>query len=316
MPDTLTLALDWTPNTNHTGFYVAQAKGWYRDVGIDVRITHPGEDDYGTTPARKVAEGRADLAIAPSESILSYRIAAEPVPLRAIAAVLARDASAVVTLASSGLDRPSALDGRTYASYEARFEDAIVQAMVRADGGSGDVQISYPRKLGIWDTLLAGDADATWIFDPWEGVQADREGVALNRFTLADYGIPYGYSPVLAVREDLIDQNADALRSFLRASRRGFIWAADNPDAAADLLIQHADHATLADTEFVRQSQRAIAPYYMDEGESWGTMRSDVWESFVGWLTDRGLIVDRAGNPLPTPAPSTLFTNDLLPNAE
>ncbi len=312
-PTPLTLALDWTPNTNHTGFYVAQANGWYREAGLDVRIEHPGDDNYATTPARKVAQGKADLAIAPSESVLSYRTTDEPVPLVAIAAVLARDASAVVTLASSGLDRPSALAGRTYASYQARFEDAIVQSMVRVDGGgSGDVQICYPPKLGIWDTLLQGDADATWIFDPWEGVQADRAGVDLNRFVLSDYGIPYGYSPVLVARADRVEQKADAIRAFLSASRRGFTFASKEPDAAADLLIQEADHSTLADADFVRQSQHIIAPYYADDGKPWGEMRVNVWESFVGWIADHGLIVDTSGTAIAAPDVSTLFTNDLL----
>ncbi len=315
MPDQtpLTLALDWTPNTNHTGFYVAQAQHWYRDAGLDVRITHPGDDAYATTPARKVAEGQADLAIAPSESVLSYRTAAQPVPLVAIAAVLARDASAIVTLRRSGIDRPAGLDGRTYASYQARFEDAIVRAMVQADGGAGDVEISYPPKLGIWDTLLDGSADATWIFDPWEGVEAERDGVALHRFALADYGIPYGYSPVLIAHEEQVEREADALRAFLVASRRGFDFAASHPNSSASLLVREADHPTLADLEFVRQSQRAITPYYTDGERPWGEMSAQVWETFVDWLAERGLIVDRAGAPVDIPDVSTLFTNSLLP---
>ncbi len=311
-PAALTLALDWTPNTNHTGFYVAQANGWYRDAGLDVRIAHPGDDDYAATPARKVAEGKADVALAPSESVLSYRTAESAVPLVAVAAVLARDASAVVTLQRSGIDRPAALDGRVYASYQARFEDAIVRAMVREDGGTGDVRVSYPPKLGIWDTLLSGSADATWIFDPWEGVEADRDGIALHRFLLADYGIPYGYSPVLVAHERTIDQKAASLRAFLAASRRGFELAAADPVAAADLLVREAAHPTLDDAEFVRESQRVIAPYYTDGGRPWGEMSASVWQTFIGWIAERGLIVDRDGQRVDVPDVAPLFTNDLL----
>jgi NitT/TauT family transport system substrate-binding protein len=314
MPDrtSLTLALDWTPNTNHTGFYVAQAKGWYQDAGLDVRLVHAGQDDYARTPARKVAEGAADLALAPSESVVSYRTADTPTPLRAIAAILAQDASAIVTLNVSGLDRPAKLDGHLYASYQARFEDAIVRAVVRADGGRGDVAIDYPPKLGIWNTLLNGEASATWIFDPWEGVEADRKGVEMNRFVVGDYGVPYGYSPVLVAHDDTIRQRADDLRAFLEASRRGYELALADPDTAADLLIQQADHDTLADAEFVRASQRAVVPFYTHDGLAWGTMQDDVWTDFVGWLAANELITSRAGDVIAAPDMDTLFTNDLL----
>jgi NitT/TauT family transport system substrate-binding protein len=314
-PNPLTLALDWTPNTNHTGFYVAQARGWFAEAGVDVRIVHPGQDDYASTPARKVAEGEAELALAPSESVLSYRMAAEPVPLVAVAAVLATDASALVTLESSGLSRPADLDGRTYASYQARFEDAIVRDVVRADGGQGDVRIVYPPKLGIWDTLLDGTADATWIFDPWEGVQADRAGVALHRFAVGDYGVPYGYSPVVLGRADVLRSRRGEVEAFLSAARRGFVFAAEHLDAAAQLLSEAAAHPTLSDLDFVRASQRAIAPHYASTDRPWGEMDPAVWTRFVGWIAERGLLTSRSGERLPTPDASDLFTNDLLPAA-
>ncbi|HLL94923.1 MAG TPA: ABC transporter substrate-binding protein, partial [Spirosoma sp.] len=117
------LALDWTPNTNHTGFYVALAKGTYKKAGLDVQIISPDIDNYQLTPAKRVALGQADLAITPSESVISFQT--KGVPLVAIAAVLARDASAIITLKQSGITRPQQLDGKVYASYGARYEDEI-----------------------------------------------------------------------------------------------------------------------------------------------------------------------------------------------
>jgi NitT/TauT family transport system substrate-binding protein len=166
--DRVEVALDWTPNTNHTGIYVARAAGYYEDAGVDVAVRSPAADGYETTPAKRVATGASTVAIAPSESAISYHTHPDYPSLTAIAAVCARDPSAIATLASSGIDRPAALDGRTYASYDARFEDDIVRAMIRADGGEGDVEIVTPPKLGIPNTLLSGEADATWVFVPWE----------------------------------------------------------------------------------------------------------------------------------------------------
>lgn len=74
--------------------------------------------------------------------------------IRAVATLLSTSTSAVVTLASSGIDRPSQLDGKVYASYGARYEGRIVQQMIRNDGGKGEYTESTPPMLGIWNTLL------------------------------------------------------------------------------------------------------------------------------------------------------------------
>src|SRR6056297_1887417 len=140
------LALDWTPNTNHTGFYVAKSEGYYADRGVDVAIRSAADDDYETTPAKQVATGEATLAIAPSESVISYQTHPDYPSLTAVAAVCQEDKSAIVTLGDSDIDRPANLDGATYASYDARFEDHIVRQLIRNDGGDGDIDISTPPK--------------------------------------------------------------------------------------------------------------------------------------------------------------------------
>jgi ABC-type nitrate/sulfonate/bicarbonate transport system substrate-binding protein len=116
------VALDWTPNTNHAGFYVAKAKGWYADAGIDVHFLSPHEDGYKETPASKLATGKATFALTPSETIVSCHTQAKP-KIVAIAATLQTSASAVVALKASGIERPSQLDGKRYASYAARWAD-------------------------------------------------------------------------------------------------------------------------------------------------------------------------------------------------
>jgi len=291
----IVLALDWTPNTNHTGFYVAQAQGLYERAGLSVRIVSADEDDYATTPAKKVATGAATFAISPSESVISFHTLDARTPLVAIAAIVQRDTSAIVTLRESGRDRPATLDGATYASYGARFEDAIVAQMIRNDGGRGEFTATTPPKLGIWNTLLAGDADATWVFMPWEGVEAEWQGVELNAFRLADYNIPYGYTPLLLAHPDTIAEQADAVRAFVQASAAGFQFAAANPDAAADLLVDTSRHPTLENREFVRASQRVLAGEYLNAQGGWGTMERARWQQFVDWLAEQRILKTTSG---------------------
>jgi NMT1/THI5 like len=68
----VSVALDWTPNVNHAGFFVALQRGYYADRGLDIMFESPHADGYATTPARKLAGGSVNIAICPSESIISY----------------------------------------------------------------------------------------------------------------------------------------------------------------------------------------------------------------------------------------------------
>ena len=311
------LVLDWTPNTNHTGFYVAAAEGHYAEAGLDVSIRSPAADDYETTPAKRVATGEATLAIAPSESVISYRTHPDYPSLTAVAAVCQTDESAIVTLAESDVDRPADLDGRRYASYDARFEDHIVSAMIRNDGGAGDFESVTPPKLGIWNTLLDGDADATWVFMPWEGVLAERDGVELTPFYLDEYGIPYGYTPVLLARPGTIESDDGSLADFLAATARGYRFAAADPDAAAETLRAEASGMDADDPEFLRASQRRVADAYLTADGRWGVMTEERWEEFVEWLADEGILTTPDGDPIPAadlPA-AELYTDALLPDA-
>ncbi|WP_372912868.1 ABC transporter substrate-binding protein [Salinigranum sp.] len=311
------LALDWTPNTNHTGVYVARAKGYYDEASVDLTIRSPAADDYETTPAKRVARGDSTVAIAPSESAISYHTHPDYPSLTAVAAVCQRDTSAIVTLASSGIDRPKKLDNSTYASYDARFEDDIVRQLIRNDGGRGELEIVTPPKLGIPNTLVDGEADATWVFMPWEGVQAERDGVELNAFALDDYGVPYGYTPVMLARPGQVEEAGDELARFLDATGRGYEFAAANPAAAAAILGETAEGPGLDDEAFLETSQRRIADAYCDDG-TWGRMRRERWADFVEWLAAESLVETPEGDRLGADDidVDALYTNELLDRSD
>lgn len=304
------LAIDRTINTNHTGFFVALAKGYYEEAGLDVQIISPDQDDFQVAPAKRVAQGNAELAITPSESIISYRT--KGIELMAVAAVLARDISAIVTLKESGIDRPLELDGKVYASYGARFEEDIVRLLIENDGGKGQVVAHKPGWKNIWRSLLTGEVDAAWIWLTWEGVRADVEGIELNQFLLDEYQIPYGYNPVLTGHCDWIRENEDALRRFLNATAAGYQYAVRKPEKAARLLVKMADHSLLAERFFVEQSQQMAGGYYLDADGRWGFMHRNVWTSFANWMIRNKLLTDQNKELIDHLDTTTLFTNKYL----
>lgn len=285
----LTLALDWTPNINHIGFFIAQKKGFYEAVGLEVAIVSPSSDDYQMTPAKKVEIGQADFALCPIESIISYRKKEKPFPLIAIAALLQSDLSAIATRKDVGIKSPKDLDGKVYSSYKAKYEDGIVKEMIKNDGGKGDLEIIYPEKLGIWNTLLEGEADATWVFLNWEGVEAEESGVDLNYFKLNDYQIPYSYSPVIAANAKTVQERNEAYKAFIRATKKGFLYCNQQPEEAIQIL-----RAELPEHDKSINLAKALALSSPNFGntESWGVVDKDDLGKFLDWIKRKRLEVN------------------------
>ncbi len=301
--DTLKLALDWTPNINHIGIFVAEHQGFYRDHDLTVEILDPSTDNYATTPAKLVETGRAHVALCPTESLISYRTKAEPFPLIAIAALLQEDLSAIAVRGDGPIHTPRDLDGKTYASYQARYEDEIVKQVIRNDGGRGDLHLEYPEKLGIWDTLVERTYDATWVFRNWEGVEAEALDVPLRYFDLKDYDIPYGYSPVLAVSETDMREHTNRYKRFLDATKRGYMFTQENPGEALSILTHELPER---DRHISIKRALALTTPYLGDPDTWGRMDGMRMTGFVDWIYRHGLESKRV------PARS-LFTNDLLP---
>jgi NitT/TauT family transport system substrate-binding protein len=276
---------------------------------------------FSETPARKVVRGLADLCVAPSESVISCWTS-EPEKLRpiAVAALLQRDTSAIVTLKSSGIDSLAKLDEtRKYASYGGRFEMAIVQQMIKNAGGTGNVVEVLPPKLDCFDCVLRSEADATWIFAGWEGLIAKNKGIELNYFPVTGSNVPYGYSPIILARPDLVvgeDADIDLLTRFMIGCDQGYIFATSYPNQAAEILYQQANHESLhkLGLDFVIESQNFMSRgyYYLNSRHQWGTMNPQRWMEFTEWLYDNNCITLRDGSIASRDSfnPFEIFTNN------
>lgn len=297
---TLRIALDWTPNTIHTGLYVALAHSYYAAAHLSVELLPP-DLAYTRTPAQRLRAGDADLAVCPSESCIAYNESAvaaaagtgseggKPLRLQAIYALLQRDASAI---ASATVDRPAQLAGKRYGSYNARYEDAIVRAMVAQDGGAvgGGEVVGIVRdegKFGLWEAVKNGKLDATWVFVPWEGAEVEEEGEKVKMFRPEDFGVPYGYSPVLARDRDR-SPSEEVLKAFVRATRKGYEFAVQNPEAAAEILAPFCEPKRSG--EFLVKSQKSINGFYGDGKSPLGAMEAEKWEKWLGWLSEKQLL--------------------------
>lgn len=297
------LALDWDPNANHSGIYVAMKHGWYKEHGVDIEIQY---HDFEQSPATKLELGIADVALCSMDCLLGYRTRPEkPLAVKAIAAVLQDDLASIAVLESSGIERPAQLDGKTHVSYRACNKDATVTCLARNDGGKGELNFMYPEEATIWETLVKHKADSIWLFMNWQGVQAQLSGVQLRHFKMADYGIPYGYSPIMIAKEDAIVEQATRLRAFLAATAKGYAWAATNPEKTSEILMEWATEAD-KNKAMLDAAQAATSPHYLSsQTGSWGLMEAEKVNAYLNWRVEVGL--DTA--PLPV---DTLITNALL----
>lgn len=301
--NTLKIALDWTPNINHIGILIAKELGFYEEKGIALEIINPIEDNYEVTPGKKLELGLADFAIVPFETVISLNNKANKVDAVAIYAILQEDISSIASLASKNLTSPKLLDGKIYASYKARYEDKIVEELVKNDGGEGKFQIAYPEKLGIWNTLIEGKADATWVFDNWEGVEAKGKNIALNTWSLKDYGIPYGYSPVIITKNSNSKKHKKEFSNFVKATQKGYLFALENETETVTILEKYV-------TEYDRKNINLKATLsatkpFIGTADTCGKMHPERVISFLNWLIDNQLENKSSKEQL-------LFTNEFL----
>ena len=308
-PTTVRLALDWTPNTNHLGFYVAKSKGWYADAGITLDILPYG----GTAPESILAAHQAECGISFQDSMTFA--AATGAPIVSVMAILQHTAQDIAVLADSKIERPKDLDGRTYAGFGYPNEVPTLQSVIRHDGGRG-VFDTVTLDTAAYEALYAKRADFVITFAAWEGIEAAERGVDLRTFRFTDYGFPDFYQVVLACDRDWLTKDPAAAKAFVSATARGFAFAAQNPDEAAAILISSNPGVFDANPDLPKASATYLAEQglFMDPHGGVGTQTLEKWSGYSGFLYDQGLLVDAQGATLKTPPDyGALFTNEFLP---
>jgi ABC-type nitrate/sulfonate/bicarbonate transport system substrate-binding protein len=303
------LALDWTPNTNHTGFYVAQAKGWYADAGVELEILPYG----GTAPEAIIAARQAECGISFQDS-MTFAVAAG-VPIVSVMAILQHTAQEIAVLDSSAILRPKDLDGRTYAGFGYPNEVPTLGAVIRNDGGTGTFD-TVTLDTAAYEALYNKRADFVITFSAWEGVEAAQRGIALRTFKFTDHGFPDFYQVVLACDRDWLAANPAAAKAFVGATVRGFELAAASPDEASAILVAQNPGIFDANPELPAASARFMAErgLLVDADGKVGFQTLEQWTGYSSFLYEQGLLADAGGKPLTTsPDFATLFTNDFLP---
>ncbi|MGW6693470.1 ABC transporter substrate-binding protein [Rhodococcus sp. NPDC054953] len=304
---TIRFALDWTPNTNHTGLYVAQQRGYFADAGLDVEIL-----PYTNTAVDTVIDaGNAEFGISTHDSSTFSR--ASGAHTVSVLAPLQHWATGIGVKADrADITSPKDLDGTTYAGFGEPGEKETLQQVIRNDGGTGEFT-SVTLGTSAYEAVYSGQADFTVSYLAWEGIEAERRGTPMKYFRYTDFGFPDAYAIVVDGNEDWLSANPDEAARFVQALQRGYQFAADHPDEAARDLID-ANPGAFNDPQLVVESQRMLAGQYMKDADGRvGTQTLEQWAGNSSFLYRNGLLTGPDGKPLSSePDWSTYFTNDYL----
>lgn len=296
----VTVMLDWVPNTNHTGLFVAQDEGFFADEGLAVEIVQPGE----VYAEQAVASGAADFGISFQEQVTLAR--ADDIPIVSIAAILQHNTSAFASRAALGAASPADWEGMRYGSFGSPFEEPTLAGLMACAGGDAArleiVETGYTDPLAL---LQSEQIDLAWIFYGWQGIQAELLGLDLDVFMMEDSFdcIPDYYTPVLIASQSTLDDRPEVVRAFLRAVSRGTTRAIEDPQGAVEALLRAAPEL---DRALAVASQEWVSPRYQAEAARWGDQTLSVWQGYADWMRQTGILT------VPLDA-SAAFTTEFLP---
>lgn len=279
----VTLVLDYVPNTNHTGFYVARDMGYYEAQGLNVTIIEPGDNDSTTL----CAVGKAEFAVSYQENVTYARTAAEPLPIRAIATIIQHNTSGFVFAADAGIESPKDFEGKVYAGWQAPSEAAVLEAVMK----KYDADFSKLTMVGATGSGLGSmtnGIDIQWEFEGWANINDRMQGYDVGYLPVKDLDerLDY-YTPVIITNENMIANDPETVQAFMSATKQGYEYAIENPDEAAEILGKVIPETNM---DFLKESQKFLSEQYSLDSDTWGLMKDEVWDNYTGFMYEYGLI--------------------------
>ncbi|MGI6084885.1 MAG: ABC transporter substrate-binding protein [Acetivibrionales bacterium] len=279
----VTVVLDWTPNTNHTGLYVARDKGFYKEQGLDVEIIQPQEGTSDTI----VAAGTAQFGISYQEAVTFAR--ASGVPLVSIAAVIQHNTSGFASLKEKNILTPKDFEGKKYGGWGSDVEAATIKYLMEQAGADfSKVEIITTGDADFFQASATEQIDFAWIFEGWAGIEAKQKGIELNYIDLGKEAAVFDYyTPVIITNEKILNEDKALVESFINATKKGYEFAIEKPEEAADILMTATPELN---RELVMESQRFLSERYRAEAAYWGFQKEEVWQRYTGWMFENGFI--------------------------
>lgn len=283
---TIDFILDWVPNTNHTGLYVAQKLGYDKELGFSLNIKRPPE---GST-TELIASGK-DAAFGISfQDTLAKKFEKDD-RIQVIATIINNNTSGIISKKSLNINSPADMSNHSYGTWDDPIEKSIINKIMQNENKNIDDVKLVPNTadnsvIGIENNMF----DTAWVYYAWDVILAQHMKVDNNFFFIKDYANELNfYSPVIIANKEFISKNEELTKKVMTAIKKGYIYAIDHPKEAAEILIENAPE--LADKkEFVIKSQEWLAKEYAASKENWGIIDKNRWDNFYNYLYENKLI--------------------------
>lgn len=278
----LTFVLDYTPNTNHSGIYVAIAKGYYADENLDVEVVQPPEDGADAL----VGTGKAQVGMSYQDVMANYLGSDDQLPVTAIAATIQHNTSGIMSRAGEGIDRPKGMEGKRYGTWDQDVEKAMVKSVVETDGGDFSKVQLVPSGDEV-SGLKSNQFDCVWGYEGWGLQNAKLQDLSCDYWSFRSIDSVFDYyTPVVVANNDFLSEQPEVAKAFLRATKKGYEFCVENPDEAAQILC---DAAPETDAELAKASAEYLADQYTADASSWGIIDPQRWAAFYTWMNDNQL---------------------------
>ncbi len=228
----LRLALQWLPQSQFAGFYVARDRGFYRDAGLDVTLLHTGP---GPSSLDYLAEGKADFAtMFLADAIMKSRT---PVPLAQVAQVLRRSNLMLVAWKDEGIEKPSDLDGRLVSYWPNAFSAAFETFFAIHEIKPGFRPQNYTVNLFLNRGVAAC---AAMFYNEYHRIyQAGVDRDRLTVFMMRDYGLGFPEDGIYTSAKNA-REHPEACEALRQATLAGWEYAVQNREEAVEAVLSES----------------------------------------------------------------------------
>ncbi|MGE5408111.1 MAG: ABC transporter substrate-binding protein [Syntrophothermus sp.] len=298
----LSLTLDFYPNPDHAGIYMAQKLGYFDEAGLDVSVSAPADP---AAPLKLLAAGRTDLAISYEPEVVLARD--QGLPVVAVAAIVNRPLTSLIWLGKSGISGVADLRGKTVAYAGIPYQEAFLKTILtRAKVSPSEVK-AVNVGFGLLPALVGGSAQAMLGgYSNVEGIDLRERGKDPVVTPVDKLGVPTYDELVLVANRAELEAEPEPIRLFIAALARGTAAAAERPNAATQAVLEANEALEPKLTKAEVEATLPILSPSLPPGQPYGFMDPRQWETFSGWMRDNGLIRS-------LPPASELLTNDYLP---
>ena len=284
----MNVVLDWYPNAIHTFIYTAIERGYYEEEGLDVKIQFPANDNDALA---LVAAGKAEIGLYYQQDVIQA-VANQNTGIRSIGAVVQSPLNIILALKDKNIKSPGDLVGKTVGYGGTVLSEALVRCMMENVGADASDVNLINVGFELMSSMTTGNVDATiGCLVNHEVPQLEEEGFEVDYFMVNGYGIPNYYEAVFLANNKMIENEPEALKGFLRASKRGFDDFKEDPDGCLKILMDNQNEENFPLSQTVEEkSCQTLLPLMETETAEFLSQTEECWQENIDWMFENGLI--------------------------